>query len=387
MSINLKKIIKNNNFWTLILKYIIIYLFINNFIYLFIENYLLIIFDSYIIIYLNNLLIRIIIYILKYIGLIIPILLAVAMTTLLERKILAGMQWRKGPNVNGFFGLLQPFADGLKLLMKETIIPIVSNKFLFIIAPIITFILSTLLWLIMPINRNFVIMDLDIGMLFVMAILSLNIYGIIIAGWSSNSRYAFSGGLRAAAQMISYELTLGLILMSVYVAVGSLNLSEIVIHQQESCWFIITYPGLFILFIICMVAETNRPPFDLPEAEAELVAGYNVEYSAVGFALFFIGEYMNIIFMSALCVILFLGGWTLFGLENLLNTGFGAIIFSFKTCCVIVLMIWVRATFPRYRYDQLMYLGWKIYLPISFVYLCFNISIFYLFDALPISLM
>jgi NADH-quinone oxidoreductase subunit H len=324
------------------------------------------------------------IFVLKYLSLIIPILLAVAFLTLLERKILGGVQRRKGPNLIGYWGLLQPFADALKLLLKETILPSVSNKFLFFLAPILTFSLSLLTWLVIPFGFAFVLSDINIGLLYIFAISSLSVYGIIIAGWASNSRYAFLGALRSSAQMISYEVSIGLILMSIIIPVGSLNISEIVIFQEQSTWFIFPYFPCFILFLVSMLAETNRPPFDLPEAEAELVSGYNVEYSSAGFALFFIGEYANIIFMSCLCVILFFGGWDFLNLQFLFNNFFGLVIFCIKVLFILFFFILVRAAFPRYRYDQLMQLGWKAFLPLSFTYLLFSSLFLYILNGLPL---
>ena len=323
-------------------------------------------------------------YVLKYISLVLPILLAVAFLTLLERKILGAIQRRKGPNVIGYWGLLQPFADALKLLIKETIIPSVSNKILFFIAPLLTFALSLLTWIVLPFGYGFVLIDLNIGILYVFAISSLSVYGIIIAGWASNSRYAFLGALRSSAQMISYEVSIGLILMSILVPVGSLNLTDIVLFQKNCIWLVVPYYPSFMLFAISMLAETNRPPFDLPEAEAELVSGYNVEYSSAGFALFFIGEYANIIFMSCLMVILFLGGWTFFGLENFFSGFVGLFIFSFKVLFILAFFILVRAAYPRYRYDQLMQIGWKNFLPISFSYLFVTSLLLYCLNGLPI---
>lgn len=323
-------------------------------------------------------------FIVKYLSLIIPVLLSVAFLTLLERKLLGGIQRRKGPNAIGFWGLLQPFADALKLLLKETVIPSVSNKFLFFIAPVLTFALSLMTWLVIPFGYGFVLSDINIGLLYLFAISSLGVYGIIIAGWSSNSRYAFLGALRSSAQMISYEVSIGLILMSVIVSVGSLNMSDVVLFQEGAVWFVVPYFPCFILFMVSMLAETNRTPFDLPEAEAELVSGYNVEYSSAGFALFFIGEYANMIFMSSLCVILFLGGWCFFSLQFLFFNVVGVFIFSFKILLILFFFILVRAAFPRYRYDQLMQLGWKTFLPLSFSYLLFNALFLYICNGLPL---
>jgi NADH-quinone oxidoreductase subunit H len=313
--------------------------------------------------------------ILRFIVFIIPLLIVIAIVTIFERKILGAIQRRRGPNIVGFWGLLQPFADALKLLLKETILPSAANKFLFILGPILTFILSLLTFLVIPFSYGFVLSDLNIGLLYIFAISSLSVYGIIIAGWSSNSRYGFLGALRSSAQMISYEVSIGLILMVLIIATNTLNLTNIVLFQQNSLWFIISFFPCFILFLISMLAETNRTPFDLPEAEAELVAGYNIEYASAGFALFFIGEYANIIFMSMLSVILFLGGWSFFSLDLLVYNFFGIFFFNIKVLFLIFFFLLVRAALPRYRYDQLMRLGWKVFLPLSFSYLFFIIFI------------
>jgi NADH-quinone oxidoreductase subunit H len=317
----------------------------------------------------------------KFLGIIIPILIGVAFFTLLERKIIGYIQRRRGPNVIGFAGLLQPFADGLKLLIKEPIIPGNANRYLFIISPMITLLLSFLGWAIIPFDYSVVYSNINIGILYLFAISSLSVYGIILAGWSSNSKYAFFGALRSAAQMISYEVSIGIIIIVVLLCVGSLNLTQIVLAQQN-IWFIIPLFPLFILFIISAIAETNRAPFDLPEAEAELVSGYNVEYSSVGFAFFFIGEYANIILMSSMTVILFFGGWL--PIINIFpfNVIPGYFWFSIKTILIVFFFVLVRAAFPRYRYDQLMRLGWKIYLPLSLGFLFFYASIFFSFNIL-----
>ncbi len=317
----------------------------------------------------------------KFLGIIIPVLVGVAFFTLLERKIIGYIQRRRGPNVVGFAGLLQPFADGLKLLIKEPIIPGNANRYLFIISPMITLLLSFLGWAIIPFDYSIVYSNINIGILYLFAISSLGVYGIILAGWSSNSKYAFFGALRSAAQMISYEVSIGIIIIVVLLCVGSLNLTQIVLAQQN-IWFVIPLFPLFILFIISAIAETNRAPFDLPEAEAELVSGYNVEYSSVGFAFFFIGEYANIILMSSMCVILFFGGWLpLFNIFPF-NIIPGYFWFSIKTILIVFFFVLVRAAFPRYRYDQLMRLGWKIYLPLSLGFLFFYASIFFSFNIL-----
>jgi NADH-quinone oxidoreductase subunit H len=326
-------------------------------------------------------------FLINYLLLILPILLSVAFLTLIERKVLAASQRRVGPNFVGFLGLLQPIADAVKLIFKETILPRSANIFLFIIAPLITFFLSLSAWAIVPINQFSFIADIDLGILYLLMISSLSVYGIIIAGWSSNSQYAFLGALRSSAQMISYEVSIGLILINIILFCGSLNLIKIVTFQ-EHVWFIIPQFPLFLMFLVSALAETNRPPFDLPEAEGELVAGFNVEYSAIGFTLFFIAEYANIILISILTVIFFLGGWlpisaTLLELFSLIsispilipfiNIFFSldiiqlsqAFIFLIKLNLVLFFFIWVRASFPRYRYDQLMRLGWKVFLPMT----------------------
>lgn len=306
--------------------------------------------------------------------LVVCVLVSVAFFTLIERKVLASMQRRKGPNVVGFWGMLQPFADGLKLFIKETVIPTKTNNVIFIIAPILTLVLSLLGWIAIPFSGHEVVIDINIGVLYIFAISSLNVYGIIIAGWSSNSKYAFLGALRSAAQMISYEVSIGLIVICVVLCTGSLNLVKIV-NAQEHLWFIIPLYPLFLMFFVSALAETNRPPFDLPEAEGELVAGFNIEYSAMGFALFFIAEYANILLMSSLSVILFLGGW----LPILPFVPFIWLPsywwFSLKVVFMVFLFVWVRAAFPRYRYDQLMHLGWKFLLPLSLGWVLFIIGL------------
>lgn len=328
------------------------------------------------------LIIQIIISFLKFLIIIVPVLVSVAFFTLLERKLMAYIQRRKGPNVVGIAGILQPFADGLKLLIKEPIIPGNANRYLYTLAPILTLLLSFMGWSIIPFDYNAVYANLNIGILYLFAISSLGVYGIIIAGWASNSKYAFFGALRSAAQMISYEVSIGLIIITVLLCTSSLNLTEIVL-AQKTVWYIIPLFPLFILFIVSAIAETNRAPFDLPEAEAELVSGYNVEYSSVGFAFFFIGEYANIILMSSLSVILFLGGWLPpFNLE-ILNILPGYFWFSLKTILVVCFFILVRAAYPRYRYDQLMRLGWKIFLPISLGLLILYAGILIGFNWLP----
>lgn len=291
---------------------------------------------------------------------IIPLLLTVALLTLAERKVLASVQRRKGPNVVGFLGLMQPFADGFKLLIKETVLPSTSSKFLFIFSPIFTLFVSLISWSVVPFSEGVVFSDLNLGLLYLFAVSSLGVYGIILSGWASNSRYAFLGSLRSASQMISYEVSFALILVSLISCASSLNLSTVVLFQKN-IWFIVPFFPLFFMFFVSILAETNRSPFDLPEAEAELVSGYNVEYSAAGFALFFVSEYCNIILMSSLCVVLFFGGW----LSPFPFWEAGFFWFSVKLLVFLFLFVWVRASFPRYRYDQLMRLGWKVFLPLS----------------------
>jgi NADH-quinone oxidoreductase subunit H len=315
-------------------------------------------------------------------ALLVPLLLGVAYLTWAERKVLAAMQLRKGPNVVGPFGLLQPFADAIKMLMKETIVPSGASRFLFILAPMLLFMLAMLAWAVIPVNDGWAIADINVGVLYLFAISSLGVYGIIIAGWASNSKYAFLGALRSAAQMVSYEVSMGFVIVTVLLCVGSLNLSDVV-RAQTKVWFFIPLFPMFVIFFISTLAETNRAPFDLPEGESELVAGFFVEYSSMSFALFFLGEYANMILMSALTTILFLGGW----LPPMAIEPFiwipGPIWFVLKICLCLFTFIWVRATFPRYRYDQLMRLGWKVFLPFSLVWLVLTAAVLKLAGWLP----
>ena len=296
-----------------------------------------------------------------------PLLIAVAYLTLAERRVIGFMQLRRGPNVVGPFGMLQPFADALKLMAKETILPAGANKVVFLLAPMLTFILSLVAWAVIPFDEGLVIADINVGILYLFAVSSLGVYGVIMAGWASNSKYAFLGALRSAAQMVSYEVSMGLVIITVLLCAGSLNLSEIV-EAQRGMWFALPLLPMFVVFFISTLAETNRAPFDLPEGESELVAGYFVEYSSMSFALFFLGEYANMILMSSMTVILFLGGWLPpFDIWPL-NIIPGPLWFILKIILVLFVFLWVRATTPRYRYDQLMRLGWKIFLPFSLIY-------------------
>lgn len=318
--------------------------------------------------------------VLKILSLVVCLLISVAYFTLAERKIMGAIQRRKGPNVIGWFGLLQPLADGLKLFVKETIIPSNSDLFVFVLAPMITFLLSLIGWAVIPFGEGIVGSDIQIGILYLFGVSSLGVYGIITSGWSSNSKYAFLGALRSAAQMVSYEVSIGFILICVVLCSGSFNLSEIVL-AQHSIWFCVPLFPIFIMFFISALAETNRHPFDLPEAEAELVSGYNVEYSAMGFALFFLGEYANILLMSSLIVLLFLGGWLPF-IDIFPLNAVPSLCFGVKICFFVILFIWFRAILPRYRYDQLMTLGWKVFLPFSLSYVLFTSSILISFNCL-----
>ncbi len=302
--------------------------------------------------------------VLQTLAVLVPVLIGMAYLTYAERKILGAIHLRKGPNVVGPFGLLQAFADAIKMITKETIIPAGANRALFILAPMITFALAMIAWAVIPTNNHWAVANINVGILYLLAISSLGVYGVLIAGWASNSKYAFMGAMRAAAQMVSYEVSIGFVLVSVLLCVGSLNLNDVVLAQRH-VWFCLPLLPMFVIFLISGLAETNRAPFDLPEGETELVAGFMTEYSAMTFALFFLGEYTSMILMSAMTAILFLGGW----LAPLGIAPFtwlpGPIWLILKIMAVLFLFIWVRGTFPRFRYDQLMRLGWKIFLPVS----------------------
>ena len=326
-----------------------------------------------------------IIIVLQIVAIVIPLMLGVAYLTYAERKVIGAMQLRKGPNVVGWFGLLQPIADGVKLLLKETVIPSGANTVVFVAAPMVTFVLSLIAWAVIPFDVGLVLADINVGVLYLFAISSLGVYGIIMAGWASNSKYAFLGALRSAAQMVSYEVAIGFVIITVLLCAGSLNISEIVMSQQGSFWNWYWLPLLpmFVVFFVSALAETNRAPFDLPEAEAELVSGYNVEYSAMTFALFFLGEYANMILMSGMTVVLFLGGWMApFDFPPFTWVP-GPIWFILKIAMVLFVFLWVRATFPRYRYDQLMRLGWKVFLPFSLLWVVLTAGVLVAFDWLP----
>lgn len=321
-----------------------------------------------------------IITLLKILVIVVPLLISVAYFTLAERKILGAIQRRRGPNVVGTFGVLQPLSDGFKLLVKETVLPSSSNKLIFVLSPIITFLISLMGWAVIPYDKYSFLAELNTGLMYLFAVSSLGVYGIIMSGWSSNSKYAFLGALRSTAQMVSYEVSLGFIIIVIILCVGSFNLNAI-IESQKYVWYIIPFFPLFLMFFISGLAETNRHPFDLPEAEAELVSGYNVEYSAMGFALFSLGEYANMLLMSSLNVILFWGGWLApFSFLEFLP---GSFWFSLKICIFVILFVWMRAALPRYRYDQLMNLGWKIFLPVSLAYLIFTFCVLISFNMLP----
>ncbi|MBF0246859.1 MAG: NADH-quinone oxidoreductase subunit NuoH [Alphaproteobacteria bacterium] len=320
--------------------------------------------------------------VIKILVIVVPVLIAVAYLTYAERKVIGAMHRRKGPNVVGPFGLLQPFADGAKLFLKETVIPSSANRAIFLVAPMLTFFLALIAWAVIPFGEGLVLADINVGVLYLFAISSLGVYGILMAGWASNSKYAFLGSLRSAAQMVSYEVSMGFVIITVLLCVGSLNLTDIV-EAQRGMWFVIPLLPMAVVFFISTLAETNRHPFDLPEAEAELVAGYNVEYSAMTFALFFLGEYANMILMCGMTTILFLGGWLPpFDIAPF-NWLPGPVWFIIKICALLFIYIWVRAAFPRYRYDQLMRLGWKVFLPISLIAVVVVSGFLVAFDMVP----
>lgn len=322
-------------------------------------------------------------FMLAHIGILIGVILtAVAYYTYAERKIMGGMQRRQGPQVVGPFGLLQPLADGIKLLSKETIIPSNANGPVFIIAPMIVFTLALIAWAVIPVNAKWVLADINVGILYLFAVSSMGVYGVIMAGWASNSKYAFLGGLRSASQMVSYEVSMGLVIVCVLLCVGTLNLSEI-ITTPRPVWVQIMLLPMFVVFLVSILAETNRAPFDLPEGESEISGGFMVEYSAMTFALFFLGEYANMILMSAMTVVLFMGGWLPpFGIEALAVVP-GVVWFALKTFAIMFFFVWARATFPRYRYDQLMRLGWKVFLPFTLFWVVVVSGSLLYFDALP----
>ena len=320
----------------------------------------------------------------KILFLLVPVLVSVAMIVWLDRRVWAFVQKRKGPNVVGPFGLLQSLADALKYIFKEIIIPASSNKIIFILAPIVTMTLALIAWAVIPFSKTQVLANINVGILYLFAVSSLGVYGIIMGGWASNSKYPFLGSIRSAAQMVSYEVSIGIIIINVLLCVGSLNLNDIVI-AQEKLWFVIPLFPMFVIFFISALAETNRPPFDLPEAEAELVAGYQTEYSGMMYAMFWLGEYANILLMCAMGSILFLGGWLSpidFYPFNLIP---GAIWLIFKILFLFILFALVKAIVPRYRYDQLMRLGWKIFLPLSLTYVVLTASYLFYFNLLPIN--
>ena len=320
--------------------------------------------------------------VLKTLAILVPVLISVAYLTLAERKVLAAMQMRIGPNVVGPFGLWQPFADALKMLTKETIIPTGANRLLFLTAPLLTMTLAMIAWAVIPFNYGWAIANINVGILYLFAISSMGVYGIIIAGWASNSKYAFLGALRSAAQMVSYEVSMGFVIVTVLLCAGSLNLTDIVMAQQ-TVWFFIPLFPMFVVFFVSTLAECNRAPFDLAEGESEIVGGFHVEYSAMTFGLFFLGEYANMILMSAMTSILFLGGW----LSPIPFAPFtwvpGPIWLILKICVCLFTFIWVRGTFPRYRYDQLMRLGWKVFLPLSLFWLVLTAGVLLAFGWLP----
>jgi len=312
---------------------------------------------------------------------VVPLLVCVAYLTLAERKVIAAAHRRRGPNVVGPFGLLQPFADGLKLLAKEIVIPSRANRVVFVLAPVVTFTLSLAAWAVIPVSEQLVLANINVGVLYLFAISSLAIYGIIMAGWASNSKYPFLGALRSAAQMVSYEVSIGFVIVTVVLCAGSLNLTEIV-RAQERIWYVVPLLPMAVVFFISALAETNRAPFDLPEDEAALVAGYATEYSSMLFVMFFLGEYASMILMSAMGTILFLGGWLPVPGTEVLPVP-GIVWFALKTAFLLFVFLWVRATLPRYRYDQLMRIGWKVFLPLTLAWVVLTSAVLVAFDWLP----
>lgn len=320
----------------------------------------------------------------KILLIVVPLLLTVAYLTYAERRVIGLMQMRRGPNVVGFFGLLQPIADALKLLFKESIIPSAVSKVVFVIAPMLTFILSMIGWAVIPFDYGLVLSNINVGVLYLFAISSLGVYGVIMAGWASNSTYAFLGAIRSSAQMISYEVSIGLVIVNVLLVTGTLNLTEIVEYQRTMpLWINLLLAPMAVVFFISVLAETNRLPFDLPEAEAELVAGYNVEYSSMGFALFFLGEYANMALVSAITVIFFMGGYLPPFNIAFLQIVPGAVWLISKILLLLFIFIWIRASLPRYRYDQLMRIGWKFFLPLSLIWVVLTASLLMITDNLP----
>ena len=318
----------------------------------------------------------------KILFLLVPILVSVAMVVWLDRRVWGLVQKRKGPNVVGPFGLLQTVADALKYIFKEIIIPASANKAVFILAPIVTMTLALVAWAVIPMSENLILADINVGILYLFAVSSLGVYGIIMGGWASNSKYPFLGAIRSAAQMVSYEVSIGIIIINVLLCVGSLNLNDIVLAQKEM-WYVIPLFPMFVIFFISALAETNRPPFDLPEAEAELVAGYQTEYSGMMYAMFWLGEYANILLMCAMGSILFLGGWLPIIDIYPINLIPAPIWMVLKILFLFILFALIKAIVPRYRYDQLMRLGWKIFLPLSLIYLVLTASFLFYFDKLP----
>ena len=317
-------------------------------------------------------------------AIIVPLLLSVAYLTYAERKVIAAMQLRKGPNVVGPFGLLQPIADGIKLLFKETILPAGANRVVFIVAPMLMFVLALIGWAVIPFDEGWVLADINVGILYLFAVSSLGVYGVIMAGWASNSKYPFLGALRSAAQMVSYEISMGFVIVTVLLCVGSLNLTDIVLAQKD-LWFAVPLFPMFVIFFISTLAETNRSPFDLAETESEIVAGFFLEYSSMAFALFFLAEYANMILLSALTTILFLGGWLPIVDMAPFNWIPGIFWFAGKVALLLFCFLWIRATFPRYRYDQLMRLGWKVFLPLSLFWVVLTAGVLIAFDWVPRS--